>query len=87
MQDFKIGTNARFKRRFPFLIFKFMQKIFNLFQLVSKGVQLNWCTMDNVALKKKKDAAKSNSNANWSVMAVRKLDANWLVKEGTPLLF
>lgn len=86
MQDFKIGTNARFKRRFPFLIFKFMQKIFNLFQLVSKGVQLNWCTMDNVALKTK-GAAKSNSNANWSVMAVRKLDANWLVNEGTPLLF
>ena len=86
MQDFKIGTNARFKHRDPFLIFKFMQKVFNLFQLVSKGVQLNWCTMDNVALKTK-DAAKSNSNANWSVMAVRKLDANWLVKEGTPLLF
>ena len=42
--------------------------------------------MDNVALKTK-DAAKSNSNANWSVMAVRKLDAYWLVKEGTPLLF
>lgn len=86
MQDFKIGTNARFKRRFPFFIFKFMQKVFNLFQLVSKGVQLNWCTMDNVALKKK-DAAKSNSNAYWSVLAVRKLDADWLVKEGTPLLF
>ena len=63
-----------------------MQKVFNLFQLVSKGVQLNWCTMDNVALKKK-DAAKSNLNADWSVLAVRKLDANWLVKEGTPLLF
>ena len=86
MQDFKIGTNARFKHRFPFLIFKFMQKVFNLFQLISKGVQLNWCTMDNVALKKK-DAAKSNLNADWSVLAVRKLDANWLIKKGTPLLF
>ena len=42
--------------------------------------------MDNVALKKK-DAAKSNSNADWSVLAVRKIDANWLVKEETPLLF
>ena len=48
---------------------------------------MNWCTMDNVALKKKKDAAKSNSNANWSVLVVRKLDANWLIKKGTPLLF